>query len=668
MRVRAINRLLPALVVTGAAAALLAAPSAEAAFGPIQLISKSSREQASAAAEPAISADGRYVAFRAEFGGEEGVFREQLETDQLIAVAVGPHSFITPNGSAPSISADGRYVSFDTDQVLTATDTDEAEDVYVADLDTSPPTYRLVSAVDGSKEPLPGGSTAVGGTAISADGNRVAFGSEGNVYVRELSTERTILISARREPDGAMSTEPVVGGGAYEPAGAAISADGSTVAWVGEHLPEQVPLLGDEEAAIKAIEAGSGEGVENSNEYHEPLWRRVPGSGEEAPPTRRIVGGGDPLAPGCPPMGTLEEVACQGPYPDAASNHPPVQIFKRNGFGWGVKLPKLDADGDEVALAGDPDEDYDLFVIDMEGGLDRREAVRQVTRWTNPVPGTPSTGGKFDWEVIEGGNGGQYLPFAGEITDCAISPDGNRVAFTTTRQHFSTTPFALITQMPSAVSLLPELYELNLEADTIERATPGAGQNVSESVKVPQRVMEGANPPSFGKEGRLIAFASEADNLVADDANEASDVFTIESPPPTPVGQSTIAPPPPRTAVPSGWRMTANAYSRPDGEVRVVARVPASGTLRATARAQVGSRLKSHRMATSRRRSKMASVVDLELKLGPQRRTLAIKPGLVTRIGLTFESAGGSPLHVDLQGRFLVHHKRPAKLRKAAGK
>ena len=31
--------------------------------------------------------------------------------------------------------------------------------------------------------------------------------------------------------------------------------------------------------------------------------------------------------------------------------------------------------------------------------------------------------------------------------------------------------------------------------------------------------------------------------------------------------------------------MTANAYSRPDGEVRVVARVPAAGTLRAAARA-----------------------------------------------------------------------------------
>jgi hypothetical protein len=259
---------------------------------------------------------------------------------------------------------------------------------------------------------------------------------------------------------------------------------------------------------------------------------------------------------------------------------------------------------------------------------------------------------------------GLYRPFLGNITGCAISADGTRVAFTTTRQHFSTAPFALITEMPSAVSELSELYVLNLEGDMIERATPGAGQNVSESVMVG---VEGANAPSFGGD-RLIAFASEADNLVAGDANEASDVFTIESPPPTPVGQSTVSPRPAPTAIPPGWRMTANAYSRPDGDVRLVARVPGAGTVRAAARAQVGTRLKSSRVAATRHRSKSASVVSLELKLGRGRRALARKPGLVTRIDVTFTGRGGNPLHVDLQGRFLVHQKGSAKHSKVAGK
>ncbi len=680
MSARTIGLLLSALAVS--ASAFFTASCAEAAFDPIRLISKSPLEQAGVAREPAISADGRYVAFCAELGGKEGVFREQLETGQVAPVAVGPIDFAScgsnpstvPYASAPSISADGRYVSFDTDQALGEESEEEEDDdvghVYVADMTSTPPTYRLVSAADGSEKPLPGGSSAVGGTALSADGNRVAFVNEGNVYVREVSTERTILISARRDSNDVMTTEPVVGGGAYEPAGAAISADGSTVAWVGEHLPEQVPLLGDEEAAIKAIEAEPKTvPTDHQNQYHEPLWRRVPdpGSGSADPPTRRIGGGGDPEAPGCPPAGTLQEVACRGPFPAVTSNPPEPQLREENGFGWGLKLPHLDADGDEVALAGDPDADYDLFVVDMEEGPDRREAVRQVTKWTNPAPGELGNGGKPVSElIINGGSGGQYWPLTGEITACAISPDGSRVAFTTKRQHFSNEPFALITEMPSAVSSLSELYVLNLEGDTIERATPGPGENVSESVKVREQPVEGANAPSFGG-NRLIAFASEADNLVAGDANEASDVFTVESPPPAPVGQNVISSRPAQAAVPPGWRMTANAYSRPDGEVRVVARVPAAGTLRAAARAQIGSRLKSLRVAAAHGHSKTASVVNLELKLGRGRRVLARKPGLVTRIDLTFASREGDPLHVDLQGRFLMHHKRRAKHRKAAG-
>jgi hypothetical protein len=351
----------------------------------------------------------------------------------------------------------------------------------------------------------------------------------------------------------------------------------------------------------------------------------------------------------------------------SAFNHREEQIKEPNGVGWGLELPKLDADGDEVAVAGDPDAGYDLFVVDMEEGPDRREAVRQVTQWTNPHPGSPQEGGKFDWEIIKGGNLGEYLPIAGAVTGCAISPDGTRVAFTTTRQHFSTLPFVLFTEVPPTVSLIPELYELNLEGDTIERATPGPGENVSESVRLPGSPVEGANSPSFGG-NRLIAFASEADNLIAGDAIEASDVFTVESSPPTSVGQITISPPPPPPALPSGWRMTANAYSRPDGEVRVVAHVPAAGTLRAAARAQVGSRLKSRQVATARRRSKTASVVSFDLKLGRGRRALARKPGLVARIRMAFAGPGGAPLHVDLQGRFVVDGKGAAKHRKAAGR
>src|ERR1700761_5163324 len=143
------------------------ASPARAAFGSIDLISKSSREQADFAAEPAISADGKYVAYCGQLGGHEGILRVQLETGQVTPVAVGSagnsrceSSF--RYASAPSISAEGRYVSFTTTAALVETDTVAgSSDVYVADMSTSPPTYELVSTIDGST-PMAGGSFAAG--------------------------------------------------------------------------------------------------------------------------------------------------------------------------------------------------------------------------------------------------------------------------------------------------------------------------------------------------------------------------------------------------------------------------------------------------------------------------------------------------------------------------
>src|SRR5262249_14406676 len=133
---------------------------------------------------------------------------------------------------------------------------------------------------------------------------------------RDLATDHTVLLSAERDPGtGAMTEDPVEGGAVDSifGAGASLSADGSTVAWYGAHLPAQVPMLGDER---NAIETGSA----NPVKYSEPLWRRVPSAADAAPPTRRIVGGGDPLAVGCPAIGTLGNPACDGPFPQLLAN------------------------------------------------------------------------------------------------------------------------------------------------------------------------------------------------------------------------------------------------------------------------------------------------------------------------------------------------------------
>src|SRR6201999_902061 len=131
--------------------------------------------------------------------------------------------------------------------------------------------------------------------------------------------------------------------------GAALSADGNAVAWVGDHLPEQVPLLPEEEEEIRALEQHAPERGSLATKYFEPLWREVPAA-PALSPTRRIVGGGDPLAPGC--HGASTEAACQGPFPELTKDHPRQQEDEAEGKGWGPYLPQLSADGGEVAVVG----------------------------------------------------------------------------------------------------------------------------------------------------------------------------------------------------------------------------------------------------------------------------------------------------------------------------
>ncbi|HEY2477943.1 MAG TPA: hypothetical protein VGI17_04370 [Solirubrobacterales bacterium] len=646
------------------------APTAAAELGPIQLVSKTPREQAGFAKQAAVSADGNYVAFYGELGGHTGLFRKDLGTGALTLVVEGE-----PGGEAgyfPSISADGGFVSFTTTQQLAPLADGEAgtNDVYVADLATSPPTYELASATvtAGETHRLSGSSTAAPRVALSADGSEVAFVNGGEVYVRRLAEPESILITTHRDPaTGAMTSEPVKGGGALQRAGAALSADGNAVAWVGEHLPEQVPLLPEEEQKIRAIEKKPGTELNLSNRYLEPLWRLVPSVGLTASATRRIVGGGDPSAPGCD--GNSLEAVCQGPFPGLAENRHEVPNFtEAEGFGWGLGLPVLSADGGTVAVIGSPEDDRDLFVVDMAPGLSRVAAVRPLTKWIDPAPSAVSPEPLYAKA--------EYLRFIGPIQQCAISADGKHIAFTTQRQSFTLNPPTLLTPTPTALPTVAELYQVNLEGQTIERITPGPGTEVS---SVPPAQVEVGNPatvsqrsygeasfgasgPSYSADGRMLAFASMAPNIAPGDGNDASDVFTVESSPPTPTDQTKISPRPSSISVRPIWRLTVHAVSRPDGAVRIVAGVPGAGTLQAQAKSKVDYKAKARKVSAGQRRADASGTVRLELKLSPKLRKLARrKGGLYTSIAIQFTGSGGKPLEQVLVARFRTHRPAPAK-------
>lgn len=695
-----------ARAATLAALGLLAlAPAAvRADDAPIRLVSATAQEQADAASAPAISADGRYVAFQGSLGGTRGIFRKDLLTGD-VEVVVGGSAYAPgapgADASAPSISGDGRYVSFTTSTPLDpADDPGSGMSVYVRDMTVAPPAGgtcaadpcadELASARDGSAAGLtygaapsgsgiPTGALASGRVALSADGRRVAFVTTGasdlasgagdtstpagQVAVRDLDTDRTLLVSAQRDPTSGAMTDPPqpVPGGAVpvQKPGAALSADGTTVAWLGAHLPAQVPLLSDEAQAIAGDDAGNAP-------YDEPLWRRI-ADGLSAP-TRRIVGGGDPLAPGCAPAGTLQDAACQGPFPNIAGN-----TFLRDSYtGWfglpGDGVPQLSADGRTVALIGDPDGVSNVFLVDMHDGLTRQQAVRALTR---EVP----------LQAPEKANQPTQIPGDGDVRDVAISPDGRRVAFATARNQFPLAPPNLISPPLAQLGLL-ELYRVDLDAGTLERVTVAPGGAPSLAAGLLPQNGAGAASPSFSADDSVLAFGSDASNLVAGDANGASDAFAVQDLSQTDVPAAiAISPAPPAFAARPLWRIAASAASLRDGRVQLAVVVPGAGTLRArasavlrlTVRVRRGrryvlrTRLATRAVASVSRRTHHDGLVTLTLALA-HRYLAPAAGGLDATVAVSFSGHGGTPLRDQLDVRFRIPRARRASARATRGR
>jgi Tol biopolymer transport system component len=183
---------------------------------------------------PAISADGRFVAFTTNAGnldGAPGGSQVYLRDTQLNDVALVSVDLMTgnPNGDAnnASVSENGRYVAFESDASNLGTDDmDVATDVFVRDMQTG--TVTLVS-----RATTAGGATSDGVStkpSISADGTRVAFQStatnlgtdadvKSDIFVRDTQAATTTLVSRAANP----------GNGASQ--NAAISGDGRHVAF-----------------------------------------------------------------------------------------------------------------------------------------------------------------------------------------------------------------------------------------------------------------------------------------------------------------------------------------------------------------------------------------------------------------------------------------------------
>ncbi len=695
----------------GLATALLAGGIARGdVFGPIMLVSSghltgsSYVQQAEQANDAVLSGDGRYVAFDGVFAGKRGVFRRDLQSGEIAVVAEG-------DGVLPSISADGRYVSFTTTARLDEeNDTNKAPDVYVRDMSipSAAPCgplweqereqcpFVIASAVDGSPNglsyeypaaqytPEPAfnethfGAFATGRSAISADGQEVAFITTGvsdlegpeapllprmQVLVRHLDTRHTELISTTLS-NGIQTSEPVSGpGGAVfvgspnEPlpfpspyGGASISADGSTVVWMGTAIADQAPALARE---------GFGEA------YTEPLWRRV---GEPGSPTRRVTGGGDALAPSCEASGEQElplhatlADPCQGPFETTGGLFGALPGLWTGGTVWNY-VPQLSGDGQTVAFLAtarfiasgeelrSAENSDDLYVANMQGGLTRVQATQRLTELA---------GGGFN-------DAGRTSP----IVDVGVSPDGTQVAFASARTIFPLGSPALVTP-PAPSAALTELYDADLATDTLTRVTQGFEGQRTET----PNGRDSTGSPSFADDGLELAFSSLDDNLVYGDGNQANDAFVVPriSFTVTPTPQE-ISPAPTNPAPAPDWHLTATSAGRRDGSVLLYVQVPDGGSLSAVAHSTVtvttgGSAASSRRAAHAHRsrttdvrtasvasrssRPAAAGLVVLPLALAKAYKHLAEAPaGLSANVTLTFSTPGHPSLHASVQVKF----------------
>jgi Tol biopolymer transport system component len=191
--------------------------------------------------EPAISADGRYVAFASDadglapgaVAGVTSIFVRDLTLGTTVLASRAPNGDgATDSSSAPAISADGSRVAFlSRAGNLSPDDAPNTDDVYVRDLVAG--TTTLASRATGAS-----GAAATGlslSPSISADGNRVAFATGSpnlsdedadvatDVFVRDLAAATTTLASRATGAAGAGADA-----GAFEPV---ISADGQSVAF-----------------------------------------------------------------------------------------------------------------------------------------------------------------------------------------------------------------------------------------------------------------------------------------------------------------------------------------------------------------------------------------------------------------------------------------------------
>jgi len=492
------------LVVTGGGP--LRQAGAAVSPGATQLVSSDGQPQFTGSGQPAISADGRYVAFSTfksldlldvlrKGGSDLDVYVRDLREGRTVLLSHGvllspenllgtediPDVLTVPaNGGSgsPSISADGRYVAFETTASnLGPPDRDKRADVVVVDRDP--------------------------------DGDGV-FDEKDCPLLRLYCHQFTRVSPDRRDERG----RPVAGATAPS-----ISAAGGAVAWVGVQVvkvadrPEDVPVVYRsilEKGSTGAITAVRSQQVNPGIEDLPVLSATSPALSGDA---RRLalVAQVESDADDGPRSAVLGVDLSAGPLPETG--------------GEGFAATRLDVDGDGRPLSLPPDFD----AAPALSGDGKQVAYTTPGAGSRVIRAVPWRGDQSPRsQVVSRDTSGN--PFHG--TDPALSDSGRYVAFATSAPNVHNGVDGPGSETADIVVRDLALDEARAAAGQprlpAELASPSLARDCGAQL-APDDTCEGdgaSRHPALSADGGVVTFESQAATLVADDPNGAGqDVF-----------------------------------------------------------------------------------------------------------------------------------------------
>ncbi|MEP0916501.1 DUF4347 domain-containing protein [Leptolyngbya sp. DQ-M1] len=523
---------------------------------------------------PVISRNGDAIAFTSsstnlvagDTNDKIDVFVRNLVSNQTVLVSRGANGIGNGDSGNQSLSEDGTRIAFTSDATnLVAGDTNAQQDVFVRDISTGKPDSEKTFLI--SRTPAgAGGNNASGTTSseafssisvpvISGDGNIVAFVSLANNlntednnalsdgFVIPVTSGNATLISRRDDnPDLASRT----GSGSSTIAPHSLSADGRYIVFT---------------SAAPEIVDGDTNGVSD-------VFLRDRQTG-----TTTLISKAATIANGASGNAMISSDGRYVVFTSAASNlvgsdnNNAVDIFWVDRQTSQLRLvsraaggansanaesvnPVLSANGLFVAftstasnlVSSDTNNQQDVFLwnsqddsiaIVSRGSAQSDGASEQpvisadgryvafVSAATNLVSGdTNAQRDVFMWDrqtnavtLVSRASGVNGAVSDGDSYQVSISQDGRTIAFTSTARNLTGTPDADGDE---------DVFVRNLDTNATVHAS--ANRSGGYSVSLEFSLLKASNPMISG-DGQFVVFASDFEDLVANDANGVSDIF-----------------------------------------------------------------------------------------------------------------------------------------------